>query len=537
KESVDQPVDHPEQSFDSAEQSFVSAEPSLDNAAQQVGLVGQPVGNTDVPQELPSQSFAEAPIETTSPEVVPPQSMPVQEAHSFPTWPESSATEPPAENHPAESPVIPASELAGDDPTSVTHHGSATMAWSGPEQTSDLEQAQDVGLESDAMSASDFVAPTASDSKLPVWPETQMADSSDVTALDAMSPADDSAMLPDELPLEESDPELPSLAEQLIQDLSDESSRCETELDEPIQATTNFEPGMLDSNFASPEVSDSGFITPQDQHDDAPGMDDAPDMDASSASDNFTVGFDGGSTVTETPSLAEMAMETVPASPDASLLTDDMAIDQVATDEELPSYESPDDRQAATPVGDGDEVDDSIEAYMNRLLQRVQGSDSVAIPQDASPSDLPGPTDAKAAAAVPEAPETPVMPEPEPEPIDPDAPLVPRSQAPEKDRDLSAMRDLANESARGAINRSVMTQTKETTVQAMIKFALAAVASLFGIIAMAMSMASWVKVVALISSLIVAGIFIKEGLSLISITRLRESFAGPSNNNAAAPKE
>jgi hypothetical protein len=56
------------------------------------------------------------------------------------------------------------------------------------------------------------------------------------------------------------------------------------------------------------------------------------------------------------------------------------------------------------------------------------------------------------------------------QPIDNDAPLVPRSQAPERAGNLSAMRDLANSSARSAISRSARVQSRDTQIQAMVSF-------------------------------------------------------------------
>ncbi|MEM6777871.1 MAG: hypothetical protein AAF670_09450 [Planctomycetota bacterium] len=175
--------------------------------------------------------------------------------------------------------------------------------------------------------------------------------------------------------------------------------------------------------------------------------------------------------------------------------------------------------------------DDSIEAYMNRLLQRVQGSDSsessspsvtttVSQPVSVTPEPKTEPPESDQGVMASE------PPMPAPEPLDPNAPLVPRSQAPEKNSNLSAMRELANETARGAITRSVKSQTKETTVQAAVKFACAAVAALCVIAAKAM-IAGVVGNIAAIAAIVVAAIFIKEGWDLMNVARQRHSGKEP----------
>ncbi|MGB7342621.1 MAG: FHA domain-containing protein [Pirellulaceae bacterium] len=116
-----------------------------------------------------------------------------------------------------------------------------------------------------------------------------------------------------------------------------------------------------------------------------------------------------------------------------------------------------------------DDDDDSIEAYMNRLLKRVQtepssSSESLDETQSIALSGNTALMDStKAIASATDA-----------EPIDPNAPLVPRSQAPERSHNMSAMRDLANQSARSAVARSVKIQARDTQINAMKKFAGAA---------------------------------------------------------------
>jgi pSer/pThr/pTyr-binding forkhead associated (FHA) protein len=122
---------------------------------------------------------------------------------------------------------------------------------------------------------------------------------------------------------------------------------------------------------------------------------------------------------------------------------------------------------------DADGEDDSIEAYMNRLLRRVQGKplEEVAAPVAPPPAKASPPVEA---AEPPKATKSSNR-------LDPNVPLVPRSQAPEKGSSLSAMRELANASARIAINRSVQLQTRDTQLRAAFSFACAVGAAVCGI--------------------------------------------------------
>ncbi|MEM8912457.1 MAG: FHA domain-containing protein [Planctomycetota bacterium] len=179
--------------------------------------------------------------------------------------------------------------------------------------------------------------------------------------------------------------------------------------------------------------------------------------------------------------------------------------------------------------------DDSIEAYMNRLLQRVGGSSDEATAATTTSSVTA--TVAAESAAISE---SSVVPEPEPapepevgaEPIDPDAPLVPRSQAPERNRDLSAMRELANQSARSAISKSAKFQSKHTRSQAMVKFASAGIAIACGLAAFAL-VQGFLKAIAAVAALIIAGVYVKEGFSLLSTSRGDGSGRGEADADTA----
>lgn len=212
--------------------------------------------------------------------------------------------------------------------------------------------------------------------------------------------------------------------------------------------------------------------------------------------------------------------------------------------------------QASTPVasddssGDGAD-DDSIEAYMNRLLQRVQGeptaasaapakkptsptpkaesgqSKSVATQSDAGASafaDL-GSNDSSMSSNTQGAATFESVPG---ESTDANAPLIPRSQAPERNSNLSAMRELANESARSAITRSNRSQSHTTRIQAMLKFIYAGIALVCGLVAVAMIDLMMLKFIAVIAAVVAAAIFVKEGFTLMMDLNNRSKASTPS---------
>ncbi|MFG0262485.1 MAG: hypothetical protein ACF788_08860, partial [Novipirellula sp. JB048] len=164
-----------------------------------------------------------------------------------------------------------------------------------------------------------------------------------------------------------------------------------------------------------------------------------------------------------------------------------------------------------------EEDEDSIEAYMNRLLKRVHGQSSSPSPAASTttitPTTVADPTLPAEATAV--ATETSTSGESEPTDfLDPDQPLVPRSQAPERTSNLSAMRELANQSARNAISRSTRLQTRDTQLKAMAKFAQTIVALLC---AAAMTLfTTWsLRYVAAVAIVVIGGVCFNEGVTLL----------------------
>jgi len=117
--------------------------------------------------------------------------------------------------------------------------------------------------------------------------------------------------------------------------------------------------------------------------------------------------------------------------------------------------------------------DDSIEAYMNRLLQRVQGHSSPQIEKATQPSAATSPYSQPTSStktvnreSTPTAnSDTTSKPS---EVIDPNTPIVPRSQAPEDAGHLAAMRELSNATANSAISQSVRGQAEKMKSKAIV---------------------------------------------------------------------
>ena len=177
--------------------------------------------------------------------------------------------------------------------------------------------------------------------------------------------------------------------------------------------------------------------------------------------------------------------------------------------------------------------DDSIEAYMNRLLQRVQGDDETDTEAKTEISE-PSTSESTSTAVVEE---TAVLESPVEVEVDHNAPLIPRSQAPERNTDMSVMRELANESARSAVARSVRIQARDTQVQAMYKFLAA------GVTVLCAALCYWflsvagtiIQFGAVIMALVVTVIYIKEGLGLWGEASERIRVAEGNAANADAP--
>ncbi|MCS7465695.1 hypothetical protein NZK35_03280 [Stieleria sp. ICT_E10.1] len=177
---------------------------------------------------------------------------------------------------------------------------------------------------------------------------------------------------------------------------------------------------------------------------------------------------------------------------------------------------------------DGPE-DDSIEAYMSRLLQRVQGDDQPKQPAPPAPPSVPAAETEQDDSAM-ELDESDEAELDQSQPVEPSikdsVPLVPRSQAPELSRNLSAMRELANQSARNAVSRSIRIQARDTQMKAALKGAVALGFATMGIAAfLFVTWSGTIKFGLVGAFLVLAGVFGQEGYVLARDARRRLALA------------
>ncbi|MEL6107112.1 MAG: hypothetical protein AAFU85_13805, partial [Planctomycetota bacterium] len=163
--------------------------------------------------------------------------------------------------------------------------------------------------------------------------------------------------------------------------------------------------------------------------------------------------------------------------------------------------------------------DDSIEAYMSRLLQRVQGDEP-----EAEDETTPAGTDSIpiASETIQTVAETATGPESERA----ETPIIPRSQAPEREHNMSAMRELANQSARNAVARSIRLQARNTQASAALK-AIAGISFLLLpiILGEIMGLSFMLKMIAWGAGFVASAIFLNEAYGLWSDSRRRLSMA------------
>lgn len=184
----------------------------------------------------------------------------------------------------------------------------------------------------------------------------------------------------------------------------------------------------------------------------------------------------------------------------------------------------------------GGEEDDSVEAYMKNLLARMRGGSENVV-------------EAPAPAAAPPSSYAPTRPSPyelrnamreeqiglpdDLEPMDLDS-YVPLTNAPEKSKNISALRELANSTARTAIHKSTR---RKTLSGSLMKFAISAIAltvaaALFAINGVAVNIA----LIATMAALFVALIWGYDGLKSLK-PLLQNSLVLQPNPNAVEPTE
>ncbi|MEE2937507.1 MAG: hypothetical protein VYA84_16075 [Planctomycetota bacterium] len=162
-------------------------------------------------------------------------------------------------------------------------------------------------------------------------------------------------------------------------------------------------------------------------------------------------------------------------------------------------------------VANEEEDDGSIEAYMNRLLQRVQNPDnqsastieSLTMSNSLRSDSLSNSEPSTVAEQDQE--------ESEIKEVDPATPLVPQSQAPEKAEGLRAS---ANQSARNIITQINQISTRNNQMKRMINFACTAGSIVCGV-ACFFFLPGTIRFVAVAMALIVAAVYGREGFQLL----------------------
>jgi len=182
-----------------------------------------------------------------------------------------------------------------------------------------------------------------------------------------------------------------------------------------------------------------------------------------------------------------------------------------------------------TTVNDAED-EDSIEAYMNRLLQRVQGesgSSTTSAPKSTSLLSSVEPAKSHPMEAN-SSPPQPSEADSLAQKFDPEAPLVPRSQAPERNSNLSVMRELANQSARTAVAHSVRIQARDIQLQAVMRFVQAGIAALCGLACFVfLNWSFMLKLLVVVAILVISVILVQEGLVLFAEAKRRLQITPP----------
>jgi len=175
----------------------------------------------------------------------------------------------------------------------------------------------------------------------------------------------------------------------------------------------------------------------------------------------------------------------------------EQTVDETVSHEYQSTDNDPDERMEVANES-AEEEEDTIEAYMNRLLKHVRGNDGQELDDVTDPQAVDsGQTDASDDEML--------------EPLDPNAPLVPRSLTPERDSDLDAMRELANTSARIAIKRSARLQSRNTQLKGLIRLSYALGAISCGAVCY-LYLTGMVVYVAVMMTGIVSVIYVREAM-------------------------
>jgi hypothetical protein len=176
------------------------------------------------------------------------------------------------------------------------------------------------------------------------------------------------------------------------------------------------------------------------------------------------------------------------------------------------------------PAAHGHDDEESIENYMARLMQRVGGSSEAASKPSAASS-------LRASMGLEAKAEQPAEPAPAPQPeetrVMDASEFIPRAKAPEKTSGLEAMRELANQSARSAIENS---NKRKGGQEWLFRVFYAAVSGLAGL-----GIASWFGWFSLIGAVSAAVGLILAGLWSFQAVFLYQQAAAQAAEIAASP--
>ncbi|MFK8111890.1 MAG: FHA domain-containing protein [Rubripirellula sp.] len=403
---------------------------------------------------------------------------------------------------------MPADEVVASDPGVVEpeEEVESTSAWS------ETPSWQDEAVQESAWPAEDSVVDNEEQGSTMAWDSNESSDWSPreseapVEEVSAWENTDDSGVAESSSWSEANDESYPVSAEDAGVDDDAPST------DEIIQGSLA---SQLIQDFESePEPSDGTFLMPEGVHasDEASlnqesgegGWDrefpeEAKSSDWSNSDDGYRV-----ESIEDAGELDQV--ERSNESDDSSYLSADSSDeDEVAVETSAP--------EASAELEEDD--DDSIEAYMNRLLNRARPGDSPTETASVTQSHLSASVEPSIEENVSEL----VEPLYEP-PMDPDAPLVPRSQAPEKNSDLSAMRELANHSARSAISRSVRIQNRNIQIQGMVNLLCAAGALGCGV-ACFFLLGGFLQILAIAMTVIIAAVCVREAMAQFAEAKSR----------------
>ncbi|PAY20075.1 hypothetical protein CKO51_08245 [Rhodopirellula sp. SM50] len=451
------------------------------------------------------------------------------------------------------SAFMPGGEVqsSSDDDTQSPEQEPEQLLDQEPEQLLDQEPEQSepeqVGLEANAWDQSSWQTDAEQSGEANDYEATQqwdgVTDDANVSAssgLDSLLHGEEDEAVAEDPTVEDAEPPAGSLAAMLIRDLAgdDEAQQehSEANADEEnayeenayeenaYDESSDDDQSYQDNSFAddaSAESTESADATDEDHH-----ATFVMDSEIEFSADE-TDGESGGWSLESPDQEGQLANDATGLAESYDQAQDDF--DRDAAEEEFTSQTAlVSEHDTVVAAEDGPE-DDSIEAYMSRLLQRVQGEDQPKQPAPPTPPSVPV-AETEQDDSEMELDESDEAELDQSQPVEPSikdsVPLVPRSQAPELSRNLSAMRELANQSARNAVSRSIRIQARDTQMKAALKGGLALGFATMGIAAFIfVTWSGTIKFGLVGAFLVLAGVFGQEGYVLARDARRRLALA------------